>query len=363
MRIRPLTHLVPLLAGASLLFAGWSVVGNSTPRAQGEPPLPPARSAFADRVAARGLVEPSSEVISVATEIGGIVTEVAVRAGDEVRKGAPLFAVDSRQYRATVAQRQAELAAVEAQIDEIGRQQALQRSKIAEAEAEVKAGLAERERAIADRDRYAKLQRNDFASQQRLETATADARKADAVAARNAATLESAKNELDVLAATRLRVDAERSAAAARLDQANIDLDRTVVRAPLDATVLSVDIRLGEYAQTGSLAEPMLRLGALGPLHVRADVDEADAWRVQGGARATASLRGHAERLSSLTFVRFEPYVIAKQALSGGGGERVDTRVLQIVYAIDDPAFPARVGQQVDLYIDAGDSVRVAATN
>jgi HlyD family secretion protein len=59
-------------------------------------------------------------------------------------------------------------------------------------------------------------------------------------------------------------------------------------------------------------------------------------------------LRGNPEISVPLTFVRFEPYVLAKRSLTGDTTERVDTRVLQAIYE-----FAAFVGQQVDVFIAA----------
>jgi HlyD family secretion protein len=53
-----------------------------------------------------------------------------------------------------------------------------------------------------------------------------------------------------------------------------------------------------------------------------------------------------------LTFVRIEPYVVPKKSLTGENTERVDTRVLQIIYRFDRPAFPIYAGQQVDVFIE-----------
>ena len=53
-----------------------------------------------------------------------------------------------------------------------------------------------------------------------------------------------------------------------------------------------------------------------------------------------------------LEFVRFEPYVIPKKSLTGDTTERVDTRVLQVVYRVKDPNAPLYVGQQMDVYIE-----------
>ena len=80
-------------------------------------------------------------------------------------------------------------------------------------------------------------------------------------------------------------------------------------------------------------------MGRLKPLHVRVDVDEHEAWRVRPDAKATAAVRGNAESESRRsTFVRFEPFVVPKKSLTGESTERVDTRVLQVIYRIEDEA-------------------------
>ena len=58
----------------------------------------------------------------------------------------------------------------------------------------------------------------------------------------------------------------------------------------------------------------------------------------------------------SLTFVRVEPYVVPKKSLTGDASERVDSRVLQVIYSIANPCCPLYVGQQVDAFIDASTS-------
>lgn len=57
-----------------------------------------------------------------------------------------------------------------------------------------------------------------------------------------------------------------------------------------------------------------------------------------------------------LKFVRFEPYVVPKTSLTGESAERVDTRVLQVIFSFDCGALPITVGQQMDVFIDASDS-------
>ena len=57
-----------------------------------------------------------------------------------------------------------------------------------------------------------------------------------------------------------------------------------------------------------------------------------------------------------LVFTRIEPYVIPKVSLTGSSTERVDTRVLQVIYSLTRPTDPPLyVGQQVDVFIEAPD--------
>lgn len=56
-----------------------------------------------------------------------------------------------------------------------------------------------------------------------------------------------------------------------------------------------------------------------------------------------------------LVFVRIEPFVVPKKSLTGDSTERVDTRVLQIIYRVEGDMLPLFVGQQMDVFIDGSD--------
>ncbi len=71
------------------------------------------------------------------------------------------------------------------------------------------------------------------------------------------------------------------------------------------------------------------------------------------GATAQAMVRGNPQVSFPLRFVRIEPYVVPKKSLTGDNTERVDTRVLQVIYAITPAEQPDYVGQQLDVFIDA----------
>ena len=95
-------------------------------------------------------------------------------------------------------------------------------------------------------------------------------------------------------------------------------------------------------------------LGNIERLHVRVDIDEFDIPRFDPGAAASAVPRGSLQERYPLKFVRIEPFVVPKKSLTGDNTERVDTRVLQVIYECDpDGRPPLFVGQQVEVFITA----------
>jgi RND family efflux transporter MFP subunit len=249
-------------------------------------------------VAGAGMVEANTENIAIGTQLAGIVSEIYVQIGSNVKAGDQLFLIDDRATRALLATQQAAAKVAEAQL--------------AQAKYEFNIG--------------AHLVQKTVISQE-------DADLRGYVADTAAAQLAQAK---------------------AQVKATETDLERLTVRAPVDGQVMQLKIHLGEFAQTGVLTQPLILLGSVEPLNVRTDVDENDAWRVRDGAPAFGYLRGNKEVKTLLKFVRFEPYVIPKVSLTGGATERVDTRVLQVVYSVQSSDLPIKPGQQMDVYIDAG---------
>jgi HlyD family secretion protein len=143
--------------------------------------------------------------------------------------------------------------------------------------------------------------------------------------------------------------------AQASLADTETTLNRLVIRAPVEGEVLQVNVRPGEFAQAGFLNTPLLVLGNLDQLHVRVDIDENDAWRFDKNSKAVAFLRGNRSFKVDLNLAYVEPYVVPKKSLTGDSNERVDTRVLQVLYRFDRNQLPLYVGQQMDVFIEAQD--------
>ncbi|MGC4005576.1 MAG: hypothetical protein QM811_21660 [Pirellulales bacterium] len=153
---------------------------------------------------------------------------------------------------------------------------------------------------------------------------------------------------------------AQIQSAAAQVEQVRIQIARTDVRALVEGQVLQVNVRPGEYAASPA-SRTLILLGNVDKLHIRADIDENDIPRIPKFARndehnpiAFARLKGDSTHKIELKFVRYEPYVVPKKSLTGLNTERVDTRVLQLIFEVLPGKEKLYVGQQVDIFIDAG---------
>jgi multidrug resistance efflux pump len=342
---------LPGLAVALLLFSIFHVVRAQHKPPQLEPPVAPARNPYGATVAGAGIVEASTENIAVGSALPGIVVETHVSVDDvgkKVKAGEPLFRVDDRQLKAQLAYQEASLQAAEAQLAKLEAQPRPEevppseaKVRVAEAAVAVQKDLAERaqrlvaSRAMADEDVRQRQLALDVARQQ-LSQAKAD----DALLKAGAWAPDKAIARAAV------------AQARAQIEQTRTELERSVVRAPVDGEVLQVNVRLGEFVGA-SPNQTLLMIGNVHKLHVRVDVDEHDIPRFRPGAPARASVRGHPGVQFPLRFVRVEPYVVPKKSLTGDNTERVDTRVLQVIYAVESKEMPLYVGQQMDVFIEA----------
>jgi HlyD family secretion protein len=290
-------YVLPLVAVVGLAFAVSTVVRGNQPTPIAPPVAQPARAPFVSFVAGAGIVEASTENIAVGTPVSGIVTAIYVKIGDHVNPGDPLFKIDDRDL-------QGQLLPAEAKVRE---------------------------------------------SQANLTNVKNQLKLAESVADKRAISVEELTNRRSAVAINEASV----ASAKAQVEQIRIEVERRTIRALVPGQILQVKTRLGEFAQAGVLSTPLMLLGNDTRLHVRVDVDENDAWRFRPGAEALAFVRGNPDLKTALRFEKFEPYVVPKVSLTGQSSERVDTRVLQVIYSFDDGTIPVYVGQQMDVFIQA----------
>jgi multidrug efflux pump subunit AcrA (membrane-fusion protein) len=270
----------------------------------------PSSSPFKEFIAGAGIIEAKSQNIAIGTPLPRIVTRVAVKVGDAIKEGTPLFYLDERDTRADLAMKEADLAKATASVNE---------AKAALIDTQTLENLAESvtdKRAIS-REELLRRHNAVTIAQAKLDSAKAVVQQAQASIANSKTTLE-----------------------------------RLIVRSPIDGEVLQVNLRAGEFAQAGALTTPLMLIGNIDQLHVRVDIDENDAWRFDKHTKAVAYLRGNRTFKVDLELAYLEPFVIPKKSLTGDSTERVDTRVLQALYSFDRKQLPFYIGQQMDVFIE-----------
>jgi HlyD family secretion protein len=293
-----------IAATVVLVMRGRQTLPKPAPLAQ------PSRSPYPESVAATGIVEARRENVKIAVPKAGLIKKILVQTGVSVKAGDVLLLLDDREARAQVASAKAQILASEA---------GLQAERV---------NLAD----LTDQfQRVSKLEK--------ARVATEDER------LRKSYAVNGSQARLE-------KLGADVNFARAQLDTAQVSLDLLAIRAPRDGTVLQVNVREGEYAGL-TPSEPLMLLGEEARrMQIRADVDEENAPLVLPGRPAVAYLKGYSSDPLPLRFVRIEPYVIPKKSLTGDDTERVDTRVLQIIYELDRPVIPLYVGQQMDVFIE-----------
>ncbi|MBL8964467.1 MAG: biotin/lipoyl-binding protein [Phycisphaeraceae bacterium] len=343
------TFLVPLLAIAGVIFGVFTVVKGSRPPMASPPVIEPPTAPFTSFVAGSGMIESSTQNIAIGTPVAGVVRRVAVVVGQGVEAGDVLFEIDTRDLEAELRVREAALHVADEQLRALiaaPRPEEIPPARARVTEARSHLDDAQSQLDLWERVNDPRAVSQDEVSRRRFAVASARAR------------VEEAEASLALLMAgawapTVAVAQAQVASARASVESIRTELDRRVVRAPVSGRVLQVNVRIGEFAPAGVVAAPLVMLGGVDPLHVRVDIDEHDAWRVEAGAKAVAFVRGNKSLRTDLRFVRYEPYVVPKRSLTGESTERVDTRVLQVLYSFERGSMPVFVGQQMDVYIEA----------
>ena len=358
-------YVLPVLAVLTLAFAATQVIKAQQKPVPVSPPVEPGKSPFVKQLAGAGIVEPETENIAVGTHVTGVVDKLFVKVGQTVQPGEPLFTLDERSLRAERRVRQAALVSAKAALDKQEQapradERPTQEARVAEAEVNVRDAVQLYER--AKRLTGAAVSEEEVTKRQMaVELAKAQLHRVKA---------DFKLWETGAWAADKEIARAAVLQAQAQLEQTQTEIERLTAKAPhakwaTDAggqtvpadvgsefRVLQVNTRPGEHVGN-TPGQPLIVLGYVGRLHVRVDLDENDIARFRPDLTGVAKPRGNPDVAFPLKFVRVDPYVIPKRSLTGANTERVDTRVLQVIYAVDAKDRPLFVGQQVDVFLNA----------
>ncbi len=301
-------YFLPLLSVIGVLFAIYVVIWSQRTVPTQPILFPPPKSPYPHAIAGAGIIEASSQNISIGCPFNEVIDKIFVIEGDFVKKGDPLFQLDLRNFNAQLEAARASVAAAKVNLKDKQEQYSF----------------------------YLRLRDKKAVSEQIYEQT-------------HYAFLEAQEN-LNV--------------AVANEELAQVNIERSIIQAPIDGQILQVNIHIGEIApitpfinaqstwQTAAQGSLML-MGRVTPLQVRIDIDEDDAWRYEKGSAATGFVRGNSHLNFPLDFLRVEPYVIPKSSFTGETTERVDTRVLQVLYNFEKNDFPIYVGQILDIFIES----------
>lgn len=344
------TLFLPSLALGMLLFSVYHLLFAAEHLTKVAPLVEPPHKAPASVLCGTGLVEARTENIAIGAAVPGVVLEVYVsqeKVGQQIDKGSPLFRVDDRHLQAQLKVQRASLKSAQADLDKLKQQPRAE--DLPPSAAKVKAAEANFQKM---KDQF---ERSEPLFQRKVIPAEEYTTKKFSLA-ESEQKLRQVEAEYALLKAGAWKPDLELSQAAIEVAQANVEqteteIERCLVRAPVDGQILKIDVRPGEYVSSAP-GKSLVMLGDLTRLHVRVDIDEQDIPRFQPTAHATAVPRGAAHLQHELKFVRVEPYVMPKKSLTGDNTERVDTRVLQVLYEIQPGKEKVYVGQQLDVFID-----------
>ncbi|MCA0008442.1 MULTISPECIES: HlyD family secretion protein [unclassified Mesorhizobium] len=230
-----------------------------------------------------------ADYTTVAPKISGYIADVPVHDNQTVETGQVLARIDDRDFRAALAQADAEVEAAEAAVRNLDAQIALQQSLILQAKATVAATQASLAFASTDADRYATLARSGTGTAQKAEASRAQADQLIAGLQRDQASLAAAKAKIDVLATERDSAVAQTDRAEAASDQARLNLSYATITAPVDGTVGARTLRVGQYVASGT------QLMAVVPLHavyVVANFKETQLAHVRPGQPVRVAVDG-----------------------------------------------------------------------
>ena len=354
-----------LLFGLAALGAVLAVLTAYVSGREKKPPPPaftPAANPYPKGIYANGIIESyqaNGANVNIYPEVAGTVTRIFVSEGQVVTLGTPLLSIEDSVQRGVVEQQKAQLQAARALLAELKAQPRPENLAVAKAQADAaRAALKTAE------DQLDKLKRSYELEPKSVSRDTMD--NAENAAKVAAAGLEVAARQLDLVRAGAWSYDIQNQEsqceALERAVASSTALwNKYLIRAPADGPILTINAAVGNYVSAQGAYDgytqgylPVVSMGSpQGWGQVRCFVDEILVQRLPEapGIRATMFLRGTNKGVP-LEFVRAQPYVSPKIELSDQRTERVDVRVLPLIFRFRKPeAMAAYPGQLVDVYV------------
>ena len=253
-------------------------------------------------------VKADSTIIS--PRISGYIAQVLVGDNQPVKAGQLLARIDDRDFRASLDQADADVAAAEAAVRNLDAQIALQQPVIEQQTADVTAAEATLKFAREEQARYDDLMKSGSGTIQRAQQTDAALREKSAQLQHGKSGLQAAERKVDVLTTERARAVAQLDRTRAVAQQAALNLSYTKISAPVDGTVGARTLRVGQFVQAGTQLMAVVPLDAV---YVVANFKETQLTHVRNGQPVEVridgfhgtTLKGHVDSLSPASGLEF----------------------------------------------------------
>lgn len=337
-----------------------------------EPPaFHPASNPYAKGIYAQGIIESAQtngENINIYPEVGGTVTKILVSEGQTVKAGTPILQLDDSIQRATTEQLKAQSQAALTMLEELKAEPRKETLDVAIAQVDAaRAGLKNAH------DQFKKVMGSYRINPQSISKTDRDnAINTQKISQKN---LEVAEKQYELTKAGAWIYDIRNqenqyAALTKQYESANALLAKYQLQAPSDGVVLAINTAIGSYISpqgvygtyTQALTPVIVMGGSPQFLQLRTYVDEILVHRLPPPEQMEGNMfiRGTNIKVP-IEYVRVQPYVSPKIELSDERQERVDVRVLPIIFRFPKPKdvniYP---GQLVDVYLGAKEVAEAA---
>jgi HlyD family secretion protein len=298
-------------------------------------------------VAAGGLVEPASEARELAAPVVGRIVKVNYEEGDRVAAGDVIAQIENDDLKAQLSGAGAALMARENELLRL--KTGAREQEIAAARAELREADAVAAMARSAFERRTALAAKQIVSQEALDQArtdrdTAEARRA-LIAERLSLLLSPLRSEDVAIAQSNL------DAARAHLVETAAQIEKTVIRSPIDGVVLKLYRRAGETV-SNLPPTPIATVGDISRLRVRADIDENDVAQIALGQAVWITADAFRDKRFRGTVAQIGFQLGRKNFRNDNPQERVDTKILEVMIDLE-PGVRLPIGLPVDIKTDA----------
>lgn len=300
---------------AAALGGGWAMLGESQSRAA--PATVDAKPGdVQETVLATGSLEAES-VVSVGAEVSGRIEKIGAELGDKVEQGQLVVTIDSQNQEYALKAAEAELADIKAQ---------------------------RRQQEVAVDQANLALERATQLSQKKL-VSTLD--------------LETAKASLESAKAKIASFDAQIQKAELAVDTAQVNLDRTRIKAPTSGTVVAVLVSEGQTVNANQTTPTLIKIADLDQMVIKAQISEADVTRIHAGQKAWFSILGEPDDRIDARLLSIEPAPTDIETADNGLSAEDAAVYYNGIFQVENPEHRLRIAMttQVTIIVDEANGV------